>query len=119
MALQLETERVRRDLARMERELEEVRREVAERERQGREAALRLATAVRFWLPPSAPVVHFWTSRTDESQRCPTQQSENKDLASQLAAQTQLRLTVVDKHEAVTKVRSPLPLAPSPPPTNF
>ncbi|GAA6033614.1 hypothetical protein JCM8097_001485 [Rhodosporidiobolus ruineniae] len=75
VALELERDRVKRELVRVERELAQCRAELEEREREAREATLKLATL----------------------------QSENKDLASQLASQTQTRLALADKHDAVTK----------------
>ncbi|BGP20757.1 hypothetical protein JCM10213v2_008920 [Rhodosporidiobolus nylandii] len=77
-ALELEMDRVKRDLKRVEGELEEANAQLEEREKEARAQALRLATA----------------------------HSENKDLASQLASQTQSRLSLADKHEAVSKTLS-------------
>ncbi|GAA5974673.1 hypothetical protein JCM11641_007052 [Rhodosporidiobolus odoratus] len=74
-ALELEMDRAKRDLKRLEAELEVSKNELDQRGREKRDDEMRLATA----------------------------ESENKDLVSQLASQTQTRLSLANKHDAVFK----------------
>lgn len=76
-ALELEIDRVRRDLERCEDELASA--------NEDREAALRAAR--------------------DGAMQLATAQSESRDLASQLASQTQTRLKLADKLDETSKVR--------------
>ncbi|GAA5840186.1 hypothetical protein JCM11251_005940 [Rhodosporidiobolus azoricus] len=74
-AAELERDGVRRELERVREELEDVRARLESSERERREREVRLVTV----------------------------QFENKDLAAQLAQQTQTRLALADKHEAVSR----------------
>ncbi|GJN94269.1 hypothetical protein Rhopal_007343-T1 [Rhodotorula paludigena] len=75
VALELELERAKRDLARAEEDAERARRDLNDRVSEAREKDLRIATL----------------------------ESDKKDLAAQLASQTQTRLSLADKHEHATK----------------
>ncbi|GAA5934328.1 hypothetical protein JCM1841_004441 [Sporobolomyces salmonicolor] len=74
-ALELEMDRAKRDLARAQKELEQIKEELDERVRAAKEKELQLATL----------------------------QSENRDLATQLASQTQSRLALAEKHDMTSK----------------
>ncbi|GAA5956818.1 hypothetical protein JCM21900_004350 [Sporobolomyces salmonicolor] len=74
-AVELEMDRAKRDLARAQKELEQIKEELDERVRAAKEKELQLATL----------------------------QSENRDLATQLASQTQSRLALAGKHDMTSQ----------------
>ncbi|GAA5873076.1 hypothetical protein JCM1840_007316 [Sporobolomyces johnsonii] len=74
-ALELEMDRAKRDLARAQKELEQIKEELEERVRAAKEKEMQLATL----------------------------QSENRDLATQLASQMQSRLALAEKHDLTSK----------------
>ncbi|CEQ41037.1 SPOSA6832_02713 [Sporobolomyces salmonicolor] len=96
-ALELEMGRAKRDLARAQKELEQIKEELDERVRAAKEKELQLATLVRFSFPRPFRRIKFLTSCGR------SQQSENRDLATQLASQTQSRLALAEKHDMTSK----------------
>ena len=98
IALELEVERVRRDLARAQEAEARNRNELEGRIADVREKDLRLANMVRL------ASAHWFNRSTD---LLLAQASENKELSAQLAAVRQAHIALSDKHEETTEVSLP------------
>jgi SMC interacting uncharacterized protein involved in chromosome segregation len=94
-SLELEVDRLRRDLQRCEAELERAREDVRDRERARREREEALDKLVRhFDLPREVP----------SNSGLHVKHDENRELSTQLAAQTQARLNLGEKLDSAQAV---------------
>jgi hypothetical protein len=94
--LELELERLKRDVSRNEHELVSSKRDLEEKTAALREEELRVMTLVSdgAFETPFSVVDHL---------SCIEQESEIKDLSQQLASQTQTRLALTDKYDEASK----------------